>query len=50
MASMLYYNGVDTISISNRLGHAQASTTADIYAHVIEKADEINAKILANVF
>lgn len=50
MASMLYFNGVDTISISSRLGHAQPSTTADIYSHVIEKADEKNAEILANVF
>ena len=26
MASMLYYNGVDSVSISKRLGHAQVST------------------------
>ena len=28
MASMLYFNGVDSVSISKRLGHAQVSTTA----------------------
>ena len=50
MASILYYNGVDTISISKRLGHAQPSTTANIYAHVIEQADKENADIIANVF
>lgn len=50
MASILYYNGVDTISISKRLGHAQPSTTANIYAHVIEEADQKNADIIANVF
>ena len=50
MASILYYNGVDTISISKRLGHAQPSTTANIYAHMIEKADKENADIIANVF
>lgn len=50
MASMLYYNGVDTISISNRLGHAQPSTTANIYAHIIENADKNNASILSKIY
>ncbi len=50
MASMLYYNGVDSVSISKRLGHAQVSTTANIYAHVIESADKKNAEILSDIF
>lgn len=50
MASMLYFNGVDSVSISKRLGHAQVSTTTDIYAHVIEEADKKNADILADIF
>lgn len=50
MASMLYFNGMDSVSISRRLGHAQVSTTANIYAHVIEEADQKNADILADVF
>lgn len=50
MASILYFNGVDSVSISKRLGHAQVSTTANIYAHVMEEADERNADILADVF
>ncbi len=50
MASMLYFNGVDSVSISKRLGHAQVSTTANIYAHIIEGADKRNAEILAQVF
>ena len=50
MASMLYFNGVDSVSISKRLGHAQVSTTANIYAHVIEEADQKSADILADVF
>ena len=50
MASMLYFNGVDSVSISKRLGHAQVSTTADIYAHVIAEADQKNADILADIF
>ncbi len=47
---MLYFNGVDSVSISKRLGHAQVSTTANIYAHVMEEADKKNADILADVF
>ena len=50
MASMLYFNGVDSVSISKRLGHAQVSTTANIYAHVMAEADQKNAEILADVF
>ena len=50
MASMLYYSHVDTISISRRLGHAQPSTTTNIYAHVIADADQKNAEILADIF
>lgn len=50
MASMLYFNGVDSVSISKRLGHAQVSTTANIYAHVMEEADQKNADILAEIF
>lgn len=50
MASLLYFNGVDSVSISKRLGHAQVSTTANIYAHVIEEADKKNADILSDIF
>lgn len=50
MASMLYFNGVDSVSISKRLGHAQVSTTANIYAHIIEEADRNNADILSDIF
>lgn len=41
---------MDSVSISKRLGHAQVSTTANIYAHVMEAADQKNADILADVF
>ena len=50
MASILYFNGADSVSIAKRLGHAQVSTTANIYAHVIEDADKKSADILADVF
>lgn len=50
MASILYYHGVDSVSVSRRLGHAQVSTTANIYAHIIEDADQRNAEILSDIF
>ena len=50
MASMLIFNKVDLVSVSKRLGHSQVSTTTDIYAHVMEEADQRNADILASVF
>ena len=49
MASLLYYNGADSISISSRLGHAQVSTTTNTYAHIINTADRRNADLLSNV-
>jgi len=50
MASMLYFSGADSVSISKRLGHERTSTTSDIYSHLIAKADEKNAEIIADVF
>lgn len=49
MASMLKFYGVDDVSISKRLGHAQVSFTSNTYAHVMKKADQRNADILADV-
>ena len=31
--------GVDIRTVSNRLGHAQASTTLNIYAHALKSRD-----------
>ena len=39
-ASILFYGGMDAVSISHRLGHAQPSTTSDIYGHLISQADQ----------
>ena len=46
MATILLNKGVDGISVSNRLGHSQVSTTTNIYGHVIANADRKNAEIL----
>ncbi len=40
-ASLLIAQGVDVRTVASLLGHAQASTTLDIYAHAFDK---INAK------
>lgn len=36
MASLLINEGVDIVSVSARLGHENPSTTANVYAHIIE--------------
>lgn len=49
MASLLYFNGLDSVTISKRLGHAKVSTTTDIYSHIIKQADERAADCIADV-
>jgi len=48
MASLLYFNGVDSVTISKRLGHAKVSTTQDIYSHIIKQADEQASECIAD--
>lgn len=48
-ASILFFNGVDSVSISKRLGHSKVSTTSDIYSHIIKEADKQSAECVANV-
>lgn len=38
-ASLMIADGVPLVVVSNQLGHAQTSTTANIYAHVISAAE-----------
>lgn len=49
MASILYFNNVDSITISKRLGHSKVSTTSDIYAHIIKQADSGASEKIADV-
>lgn len=44
-ASLMIAEGTPLVVVSRRLGHAQVSTTANIYAHVIASADEKAAQI-----
>lgn len=48
MASVLYFSGADPVSISKRRGHAQVSTTQNIYSHLIEQADTQSAERIAD--
>ena len=48
-ASILYFNGIDSVSISKRLGHSRVSTTSDIYAHIIKEADKRSSDCIADV-
>lgn len=48
-ASVLFFNGVDPISVSKRLGHAHVSTTTDIYSHFIEEAEARMTDCVADV-
>jgi integrase len=45
-ATQLLANGIDIRTVSGRLGHANASTTLDIYAQFVEQADERAADAL----
>lgn len=38
-ASILLYAGIDIVTIAGRLGHAQSSTTGNIYGHILQHAD-----------
>lgn len=39
-ASLMIADGTPLVVVSHKLGHAQTSTTANIYAHVIASAEE----------
>lgn len=49
-ATLLIAENVDVKTVSSRLGHAQTSTTMDIYAHALKQMDEKAANVLEDVF
>lgn len=49
VASILISAGTDIVTVSKQLGHAQVSTTGDIYAHVIDEAKAQAAECIADV-
>lgn len=42
-------NGVDVVTVSSILGHAQPSTTTNMYAHEISKAKAAASEVLSDV-
>ena len=48
-ATLLIVNNQDIRSVSARLGHAETSTTLNIYTHFLESTDKKAADILENV-
>lgn len=49
-ASTMIANGVDIVTTANELGHANATTTANIYAHQIAMAKTKAAEVRGGVF
>lgn len=49
MASLLYFAGMDTVSISGHLGHAKPSTTQNMYAHVMAEAESRIADCMGQI-
>lgn len=47
-ATVLIANGTDIRTVSGRLGHSQASTTLNIYAHLLQNADRTAADVVSN--
>ena len=48
-ASILYAENIDVITISNRLGHKQVSTTQNIYGHLLKRSDRKASNAISNV-
>lgn len=48
-ATLLLMQGLPLKAVSKRLGHAQVSTTGDIYGHSLSSVDEIAADALDNM-
>lgn len=49
MTSVLFFHGVDSVSISHRLGHSSVSTTTSIYSHVMRQAESRMSDCMAGV-
>jgi len=48
-ASLLLGTGEQLSVVQERLGHERASTTSDIYAHVLPNRQEKSAKLFAEI-
>lgn len=48
-ATLLLSQGIDIKTVSERLGHANASTTLNVYAHALEELDRAASNKLENI-
>lgn len=48
-ASLMIFAGVPISTVAKRLGHAQISTTSNIYAHALRSSDEIASEAIGNI-
>jgi len=49
VATQLLGAGIDVRTVAGRLGHRNASTTLNVYAHFLEQTDRIAADVIGNV-
>jgi integrase len=49
MATQMLAHGVAVVTVSQRLGHARASTTLNVYGHCIPGADRDAARLITNL-
>jgi len=49
-ATLLIDKGLNVKAVSARLGHAQTSTTTNIYAHALQSADRQAADMMEDIF
>ena len=47
-ASILLFSGIDIVTVAGRLGHAQPSTTGNLYGHILRHADRRASDAVAN--
>jgi integrase len=45
-ASLMFNHGIPVIVVSRRLGHAKASTTLDIYGHLLTEMQDKAARLM----
>lgn len=48
-ATQLLSAGVDVRTVAGRLGHPNAATTLNVYAHFLEAADRAAAEVIGNI-
>ena len=49
-ASTLIMNHMDDVSLAKSLGHSRPSTSKNLYGHIMDKAQERSATIIADAY